>query len=151
MLWFYNVQVFLILSDPLLINQLGFLILTGDSSLSFLSALDSTDRSDSISSETHRRTSSRGSIRGFLPPEEPLSFFKFVLASIGIASTFFGYFSYRLRSKERETHSEGATSIISTTEGTVLGSHSQKVRCVKYRKQIRITINIGFAIKSMHV
>ncbi|XP_019858541.1 PREDICTED: protein CLEC16A-like, partial [Amphimedon queenslandica] len=68
-------QVFLILSTPMLINQLSFLILTGDQSLSLFSSLsDPAANGGGVDSPKHRRNSSRGSIRGFIPPEEPLSF-----------------------------------------------------------------------------
>lgn len=60
----------------MLISQLGFLILTGDQSLTLFSSLSSEEQDSTRSSESpskHRRNSSRGSIRGFLPPEESLS------------------------------------------------------------------------------
>lgn len=64
----------------MLINQLSFLILTGDQSLSLFSSLSSDDGIKGggggvvEESPRHRRNSSRGSIRGFIPPEEPLTF-----------------------------------------------------------------------------
>lgn len=64
-------QVFLILSDTTLTTQLSYLILTGDHTLSFPPSLSN---GPNKSPPRHRRSSSKGSMRGFIPPQEPLSF-----------------------------------------------------------------------------
>ena len=57
-------------------SQLAYLILTGDHTLQLPPTLTegTTDRpSPPTSTHSHRRSSSRGSVRGFVPPEEPLA------------------------------------------------------------------------------
>lgn len=56
-------------------TQLAFLILTGDHSLSLPCAIfgdGSEDKPATSTPRLHRRSSSRGSVRGFIPPEETL-------------------------------------------------------------------------------
>ena len=57
-------------------SQLAYLILTGDHTLQLPPILTegTTDRpSPPTSTHSHRRSSSRGSVRGFVRPEEPLA------------------------------------------------------------------------------
>ena len=58
-------------------TQLAYLILTGDHSLTLPSSISleevaASSPATSTSHSQHRRSSSRGSVRGFIPPEETL-------------------------------------------------------------------------------
>lgn len=75
---FLFVQVFLILSHPVLVTQLAFLILTGDHSLLLPPSIINGSQQVTMPPRSpstlcqHRRNSSRSSMRGFVAPEETL-------------------------------------------------------------------------------